>query len=53
VLGEWSERGGLAEAAVRPVVVVVLFKFAKYDDGVSLVQDQDAVEEFSADGADE
>lgn len=53
VLGEWSEGSGLAESAVGSVVVVVLFEFAKHDCGVSLVDDQDAVEEFVADGVDE
>jgi hypothetical protein len=35
---------------MRPVAVVVLFEFAKDDRGVSLVDDQDSVEQFAAEG---
>ena len=38
---------------MRPVIVVVALELAQYGCGVSLVDDQDAVEEFAADGADE
>ena len=52
-LGEWSEGSGLAEGAVRPVAVVMLFVLAQHRCGVPLVGDEDAVEEFATDGADE
>jgi hypothetical protein len=38
---------------VWPVFVVVEFVLAKCGRGVAVVDDQDAVEEFTADGADE
>jgi hypothetical protein len=38
---------------VRPVIVVVEFVSAQYGHGVALADDQDAVEEFAADAADE
>jgi hypothetical protein len=53
VVGEWSQGSGLAESAVRPVTVVVELVLAKYGRGMGLVDDQDVVEEFAADGADE
>ena len=51
-LGDWSEGSGLVEGAVRPVVVVMLFVLAQHRCGVPLVDDQHAVEEFAANGAD-
>jgi hypothetical protein len=42
--GEWSKRTPYAETAVRSMAVVVLFKLAKNDNGVLLIEDQDAVE---------
>jgi hypothetical protein len=53
VAGECSQGSGLAEGAVRPVIVVVELVLAKGGRGVALVDDQDAVEELAADGADE
>jgi hypothetical protein len=50
--GEWPQGSALAESAVRPVTVVVKFVLAKYGRGVALVDDEDAVEELAADGAD-
>jgi hypothetical protein len=38
---------------VRPVIVVVVFELARHGCGVSLVDDQEAVEEFAVDRADE
>jgi len=38
---------------VRPVIVVVAFELLQHGCGVSLVEDQDSVEEFAADRADE
>ncbi len=52
-LGEWSRGSSLPQAAVRPVIVVVAFELAEYGCRVSLVGDQEAVEQFAADGADE
>jgi hypothetical protein len=52
-LRDWSSGRGLAEGAMRTVGVVVLFKFAEGCCGVSLIEDEDAVEEFTADYADE
>ena len=43
----------MAERAVWPVIVVVVFVPAQDSCGMALVDDQDAVEEFAADGADE
>jgi hypothetical protein len=51
--GEWSQWSGLAESVVRPVTVVVKFVLAKYGRGVAPIDDEDAVEEFASDGADE
>src|SRR6185312_13351199 len=52
-LGEWPEGSGLAERAVWPVAVVVLGVRRQQGCGASLVDDEDAVEELAADGADE
>jgi len=52
-LGEWPEGSGLAERPVWPVAVVVLGVRRQHGCGVSLVGDEDAVEELAADGADE
>jgi hypothetical protein len=38
---------------VRPVAVVVLFVLAQHRGGMALVGDQDAVEEFASDAANE
>jgi hypothetical protein len=43
----------LAECAVRAVVVVMVLVLAKHGCGVSQVDDEDAVEEFASDAADE
>ena len=43
----------MAEGAVWPVVVVVLLVLPKHRSRMSLVDNQDAVEEFAADRADE
>jgi hypothetical protein len=51
--GEWSQGSGLVESVVRPVTVVVDLVLAKHGRRVALVDDQDSVEEFAADGADE
>ena len=50
--GEWSQGSSLTEAAVRPVVVVVALVLAQHGCGVPLVDDQEAVEEFTANAAD-
>jgi hypothetical protein len=52
-VGQWSKGSGLAESAVWPVIVVVELVAAKCGRGVVLIDDQDAVQEFAADGADE
>ena len=39
---------GLAQRAVRPMVVVMAFVMAQQGRGMALVDDQDAVEEFAA-----
>ena len=52
-LGEWSEGSGLAERPVWPVAVVMLGVLGQHGDGLPLIDDQGAVEEFAADGADE
>jgi len=44
---------GLTEGALRPVGVVVALVLAKHSCRVPLVDDQEAVEEFAADAADE
>ena len=51
--GERSWGSGLSEGAVRPVIVVVAFELVQHGSGVSFIDDQDSVEEFAADGADE
>jgi hypothetical protein len=38
---------------VRPVTVVVAFELVQHGCGMSLVDDQEAVEEFAADRSDE
>jgi hypothetical protein len=43
----------LAERAVRAVVVVTVLVLAKRGCGVPQVDDEDAVEEFASDAADE
>src|SRR4051812_45271382 len=52
-LGEWLEGSGLAEGAVWPVAVVVRGVLGQQGCRVPLVGDEDAVEEFAADAADE
>jgi len=52
-LGEWAEGSGLAERAMGAVVVVMVFVLPKRGHGVALVEDQDAVEEFATNRADE
>jgi hypothetical protein len=52
-VGECPCGGCLAQAAVRPMMIVVALELAKHGCGVSLVDDQKTVEEFAADGADE
>jgi len=51
-LAQWSWGSGLAERAVWPMAVVVVLILAGHRGGVPLI-DQDAVEEFAADAADE
>ena len=43
----------MAECAVRPVVVVMVLVLAKHGCGVPQVNDEDPVEEFASDAADE
>ena len=52
---ERSGRSGAAwfEGAVRTVVVVMALALAQHGCGVSLVDDQEAIEEFASDAADE
>jgi hypothetical protein len=50
---EWTCGSSLPQPAVRPMAVVMAFELAQHGCGVSLVDDQQAVEEFAADGADE
>ena len=52
-LGEWPCGSSVAQGAVRTVIVVVALELAYRGCGVSFVDDQDPVEEFAADGADE
>jgi hypothetical protein len=53
LVGEWSEGSGLAEGAVRPVDVVVALVLAQHRCRMPLVDDEDAVKEFTANAADE
>jgi hypothetical protein len=53
VVGKWSTGSGLRQCAVQPVSVVVLFVLGERCCGVPLIGDQDPVEEFAANGADE
>ena len=53
VLGKGSSGSGLAQRAMWAVVVVVPLVLPKHGRGVALVDDQEAVEEFAADRADE
>ena len=53
VLGKGSLGSGLAQRAMWAVVVVVPLVLPKHGRGVALVDDQEAVEEFSTDRADE
>ena len=43
----------MAECAVRPVVVVMVLVLAKHGCGMPQVNDEDPVEEFASDAADE
>ena len=43
----------MAEGPVRPVFVEMVLELAESGCRVSLVEDQDAVEEFATEGADE
>lgn len=52
-VGERSRWSGLLQSAVRPVIVVVTFELAQHDRGVSLVENQESVEELAADCSDE
>ena len=52
-LWQGSSGSGLAEGAVRSVFVEMVLELVENGCRVSLVEDQDAVEEFAADGADE
>jgi hypothetical protein len=51
--GEWARGGSLIQGAVWPMIVVMAFELAQYGGCVSLVGDQEAVEEFAADRSDE
>ena len=51
--GSGRKGSGLAECAVRPVVVVMVLVLAKHGCGVPQVDDEDPVEEFASDAADE
>ena len=55
VLGRESGRrgAGLTECALRAVLVVVMLIVAEHGWGMLLVNDQDTVEEFTADSGDE
>jgi hypothetical protein len=50
---EWREGRSLIQGAVWPMAVVMAFELAEYGCGVSLIDDQKAVEEFAADRSDE
>jgi len=52
-VGERPCGGCLPQTAVRMMIVVVALELAQHGGGVSLVDDEKAVEEFAADGADE
>jgi hypothetical protein len=52
-VGERARGCSLIQGAVRPVTVVVALELAEHGCRVSLIDDQEAVEEFAADGADE
>ena len=43
----------MIQSAVWPMAVVMAFELAEYGCGVSLIDDQKAVEEFAADRSDE
>jgi hypothetical protein len=51
--GEWARGSSLAQGAVWPMIVVVAFELAECGCRVSLVGDQEAVEELAADRSDE
>jgi len=51
--GEWSGGRSLIQGAVWPMAVVMALELAEYGCGVSLIDDQKAVEEFAADRSDE
>jgi len=52
-VGERPCGGCLPQTAVRTMIIVVALELAQHGCGVSLVDDEKAVEEFAADGADE
>jgi hypothetical protein len=52
-MGERACRSSLPQCAVRPVIVVMALGLTKHGCGVASVEDQEAVEEFAADGPDE
>jgi hypothetical protein len=51
--GEWARGSSLIQGAVWPIIVVMAFELAQYGGCVSLIDDQEAVEEFAADRSDE
>ncbi len=48
-----AQRGGLAEGAVRQVILVVALDHPQHGCGVSLIEDQNSVEDLAADRPDE
>jgi len=51
--GEWARGSSLIQGAVWPMTVVMAFELAKYGCRVSLIDDQEPVQEFAADRSDE
>jgi hypothetical protein len=47
-IGQWPEGCGLTERAVRTMLVVMGFVFAKDSEQVALIPDQGSVEDFPA-----
>ena len=52
-MGKGPSGSGLAECAAWPVIVVMVRVLLQHGRGVSLVDDQQGVEEFPAEGAEE
>src|SRR5947209_20390255 len=51
--GEWARGSSLIQGAVWSMTVVMAFGLVEYGGCVSLIDDQEVVEEFAADRSDE